>query len=37
MKLDGLIEWASRLEHAPLQALAASSAWMSDVLDQMEV
>jgi hypothetical protein len=34
MGLDGLVEWASRLEQAPVQALVASSAWMSDVLDQ---
>lgn len=37
MDLDGLVEWASRLEQAPLQALAASSAWMSDILDQAGV
>jgi hypothetical protein len=36
MGLDGLVEWASRLEQAPIQALAASSAWMSDILDQVE-
>lgn len=34
MNLDGLVEWASRLEQAPLLALAASSAWMSDTLNQ---
>ena len=35
MDLDGLVEWASRLEQAPVQALVASSAWMLDVLDQV--
>jgi hypothetical protein len=34
MSLEELVEWASRLEHAPLLALAASSAWMADILDQ---
>jgi len=37
MGLEELIEWASRLEQAPLQALAASSAWMADMLDQAGV
>jgi hypothetical protein len=37
MSLEELIEWASRLERAPLQALAASSAWMTDTLDQAEL
>jgi hypothetical protein len=36
MGLDGLVEWASRLEPAPVQALVTSSAWMSDALDQLE-
>jgi hypothetical protein len=34
MDLDGLVAWASRLEQAPVQALVAMSAWMSDILDQ---
>jgi hypothetical protein len=32
--LEGLIDWATRLEQAPAHALAASSAWMADVIDQ---
>jgi hypothetical protein len=36
MDLRALIDWASRLEQAPGQALAASSAWMSDALDQAQ-
>ncbi|HET6862957.1 MAG TPA: hypothetical protein VFH91_07905 [Pyrinomonadaceae bacterium] len=34
MDLEGLIDWATRLEQAPAHALAASSAWMADVIDQ---
>jgi hypothetical protein len=34
INLEGLVEWASRLEQAPPLALAASSSWMSDILDQ---
>lgn len=34
MDLSGLVEWALRLEQAPVLALIASSAWMSDILDQ---
>jgi len=37
MNLEGLTEWASRLDNAPLQALAASSSWITDILDQMGV
>jgi hypothetical protein len=37
MDLDGLVEWTSRLERAPRQALEASLAWMADTLDQIEV
>jgi hypothetical protein len=36
MDLEGLIDWATRLEQAPAHAIAASSAWMSDVIDQMK-
>jgi hypothetical protein len=37
MNFEELTEWASRLDNAPLQALAASSAWMTDVFDQIRV
>jgi hypothetical protein len=36
MDLQSLIDWATRLEQANGYALAASSAWLSDVIDQAQ-